>query len=83
MNAHARFGLLAFQFSRQAVKELAAPFAIQRRFDLTQSGAILADVGKVPQMLIKRKLPLLPKRAAATQTRQLFDRAEEEENRRR
>ena len=45
-----------------------------------RSGDLIADVDKVPQMLIKRKLSLLPKRGSPAQTRQVFDRAEEEED---
>jgi heterodisulfide reductase subunit C len=45
-----------------------------RTFDL------LADVGKVPQMLAKGKLALLPKRSGSTgEVRAVFRRAQEEE----
>lgn len=46
-----------------------------RTFDL------LSDVGKVPQMLAKGKLPLLPKRSQGTrEVREVFRRAEEAES---
>jgi heterodisulfide reductase subunit C len=47
-----------------------------RTFDL------FSDVGKVPQMLSKGKLSLLPKRSGgAGEVREVFRRAEEEEQR--
>ncbi len=47
-----------------------------------RSGDLLADVGKVPQMLLKGKLSLLPKRSGgADEVREVFRRAEEEEQR--
>jgi len=49
-----------------------------------RTGDLLADVGKVPQMLAKGKLSLLPKRSgSAKEVREVFRRAEEEEERRR
>ncbi len=45
-----------------------------------RTGDLLADVGKVPQMLAKGKLSLLPKRSGgASEVREVFRRAEEEE----
>jgi heterodisulfide reductase subunit C len=47
-----------------------------------RSGDLMSDVGKVPQMLAKGKLSLLPHRSrAAGQVREIFRRAEEEERR--
>jgi len=47
-----------------------------------RTGDLLADVDKVPQMLAKGKLSLLPKRSgSAKEVRQVFRRAEEEERR--
>jgi heterodisulfide reductase subunit C len=47
-----------------------------------RTGDLLADVGKVPQMLAKGKLSLLPKRSGgAGEVREVFRRAEEEEQR--
>ncbi len=44
-----------------------------------RTGDLLADVGKVPQMLAKGKLSLLPKRSgSAREVREVFRRAEEE-----
>ena len=48
-----------------------------------RSGDLLTDLGKVPQMLIKRKLSLLPKRSCPGQTREVFDRAKQEDDRKR
>ena len=45
-----------------------------------RTGDLLSDVGKVPQMLAKGKLSLLPKRSgSAKEVREVFRRAEEEE----
>ena len=45
-----------------------------------RSGDLMSDVGKVPQMLAKGKLSLLPNRSgAASEVREVFRRAEEEE----
>jgi heterodisulfide reductase subunit C len=45
-----------------------------------RTGDLLADVGKVPQMLAKGKLALWPKRSgSAREVRQVFRRAEEEQ----
>jgi len=45
-----------------------------------RSGDLLADVDKVPKMLAKGKLSLLPKRSGSVkEVRQVFRRAEEEE----
>ena len=45
-----------------------------------RTGDLFSDVGKVPQMLAKGKLSLLPKRSgSAKQVREVFRRAEEEE----
>jgi heterodisulfide reductase subunit C2 len=47
-----------------------------------RTGDLLADVGKVPQMLAKGKLALLPNRSGgAKEVRKVFRRAEEEEKR--
>ena len=47
-----------------------------------RSGDLLADVGKFPAMLAKGKIGLLPKRSgAADEVREVFRRAEEEEER--
>jgi len=44
-----------------------------------RTGDLLADAGKVPQMLAKGKLSLLPKRSgSADEVREVFRRAEEE-----
>lgn len=43
---------------------------------------LLADVGKVPQMLLKGKLTLLPNRCGAKGMRMVFRRAEDEEKQR-
>jgi len=46
-----------------------------------RSGDLMSDVGKVPQMLAKGKLSLLPHRSrAAGQVREIFRRAEEEDH---
>ena len=46
-----------------------------------RSGALFADMGKVPRLFVKRKLPLLPNRSgSADAVRQAFQRAEEERN---
>jgi heterodisulfide reductase subunit C len=42
-------------------------------------GDLMTDLDKVPNMLFKRKLPLLPKRASPAETRRVFDRAGEED----
>lgn len=48
-----------------------------------RTGDLFADVGKVPQMLAKGKLSLLPNRSGdAKKVRQVFRRAEEEEKKR-
>jgi len=48
-----------------------------------RTGDLLADVGKVPQMLAKGKLSLLPRRSrSAGEVREVFRNAEEEEARR-
>ncbi len=48
-----------------------------------RSGDLLADVDKVPKMLAKGKLALLPNRSgAAKEVRQVFQRAQEEEEQR-
>lgn len=45
-----------------------------------RTGDLLTDVGKVPQMLTKGKLSLLPKRSGgAAEVREVFRRAEEED----
>jgi len=45
-----------------------------------RTGDLLSDVGKVPQMLAKGKLSLLPRRSGSTkEVRQVFRRAEEED----
>ena len=45
-----------------------------------RTGDLLSDVDKVPQMLAKGKLSLLPKRSgSAREVREVFRRAEEEE----
>ena len=45
-----------------------------------RSGDLMSDVGKVPQMLAKGKLSLLPNRSgAAGEVREIFRRAEEED----
>lgn len=45
-----------------------------------RTGDLFSDVGKVPQMLLKGKLSLLPKRSgAAAEVREVFRRAEAEE----
>ncbi len=45
-----------------------------------RTGDLFADAGKVPQMLAKGKLSLLPKRSrGAAEVREVFRRAEEEE----
>jgi heterodisulfide reductase subunit C len=47
-----------------------------------RTGDLFSDVDKVPQMLAKGKLSLLPKRSgSAGEVRQVFRRAEEEEKR--
>jgi heterodisulfide reductase subunit C2 len=47
-----------------------------------RTGDLLSDVDKVPQMLAKGKLSLLPKRSSsAREVRKVFRRAEEEERR--
>jgi heterodisulfide reductase subunit C len=47
-----------------------------------RTGDLLSDVDKVPQMLAKGKLSLLPKRSgSAREVRKVFRRAEEEEKR--
>jgi heterodisulfide reductase subunit C2 len=47
-----------------------------------RTGDLLSDVDKVPQMLSKGKLSLLPKRSgSAGEVREIFRRAEEEERR--
>jgi len=47
-----------------------------------RSGDLMSDVGKIPAMLAKGKIGLLPKRSgAAAQVREVFRRAEEEEKR--
>ena len=47
-----------------------------------RTGDLLLDVDKVPQMLAKGKLSLLPKRSgSAREVRKVFRRAEEEEKR--
>jgi len=44
-----------------------------------RTGDLLTDVGKVPQMLVKGKLSLLPKRSGSVKkVREVFRRAEEE-----
>ncbi len=49
-----------------------------------RSGDLFSDVGKFPQMLAKGKISLLPKRSgAAKQMRDVFRRAEEEEEKKR
>jgi len=48
-----------------------------------RSGDLFADIGKVPKMLVKGKLSLLPHfSSAAREVRKVFERAEEEERRR-
>jgi heterodisulfide reductase subunit C len=48
-----------------------------------RTGDLFSDVGKVPQMLAKGKLSLLPKRSGgAAEVREVFKRAEEEERNR-
>jgi len=48
-----------------------------------RTGDLLADLDKVPQMLAKGKLSLLPNRSAsAKQVREVFRRAKEEEEKR-
>ena len=48
-----------------------------------RSGDFFSDVGKVPQMLKKGKLKILPKRSGnVKQVREVFRRAEEEEKNR-
>jgi hypothetical protein len=45
-----------------------------------RTGDLFSDVGKVPQMFLKGKLALLPKRSgAAAEVREVFRRAEAEE----
>ena len=47
-----------------------------------RTGDLFSDVDKVPQMLVKGKLSLLPKRSgSAREVRKVFRRAEEEERR--
>ena len=47
-----------------------------------RSRDLLSDVGKLPQMLSRGKIALLPKKSSVAQTRQVFRRAEEEEKKR-
>ena len=44
-----------------------------------RTGDLFSDVGKVPAMLSKGKLSLLPKRSNTAEVREVFRRAEEEE----
>jgi heterodisulfide reductase subunit C len=45
-----------------------------------RTGDLLSDVGKVPQMLAKGKLALLPHRSGSVrEVREVFERAQEEE----
>ena len=46
-----------------------------------RTGDLFSDVTKVPQMLAKGKLSFLPKRTATAEVREVFRRAEAEENR--